>query len=148
MFNDVTVADFLYFYLPVKLYCQWTTKNVCMSSGIYSNNEIKGDLSYNEKKDFAQYCVDEKIIARLLGKSHRRKRRFSAFVILYAAYLMVILVLLLTKAENLATIIMVSVAIILLPLLTVNTLANKGFLGYQKLELVLRIITKFYVRKK
>lgn len=110
-------------------------------------NEIKGELSYNEKKEFAHKCVDEKVIARLLEQALRRKNRFSVFVVLYSVFMMALLILFLTRVESLLMIILATVAIILLPVLTVNIFANKSFLGYQKLDLVLRLITKFYVKK-
>ncbi|TVR70239.1 MAG: hypothetical protein EA408_11525 [Marinilabiliales bacterium] len=111
-------------------------------------NEIKGELSYNEKKEFASESFDEKVIARLLEQALRRKRRFSAFVVLYSIFLMVLLILFLIMVEGLAMILLVTAAIILLPVLTVNIFANKSFLGYQKLDLVLRLITRCYVRNK
>ncbi len=111
-------------------------------------NEIKGELSYNEKKEFASESFDEKVIARLLEQALRRKQRFSAFVILYSVFLMVLLILFLIRVEALVMILLVTAAIILLPVLTVNIFANKSFLGYQKLDLVLRLITRCYVRKK
>ncbi len=110
-------------------------------------NEIKGELTYNEKKEFAQKCVDEKVIARLLEQALRRKKRFSVFVVLYSVFLMALLILFLARIETLPMIILVTVAIIMLPVLTVNVFANKSFLGYQKMDLVLRLITKFYVKK-
>lgn len=111
-------------------------------------NEIRGELSYNEKKEFASESFDEKVIARLLEQALRRKRRFSAFVVFYSVFLMVLLILFLIRVEALVMILLVTVAIILLPVLTVNIFANKSFLGYQKLDLVLRLITRCYVRKR
>ncbi len=110
-------------------------------------NEIKGELSYNEKKEFAQECIDSKVVARLLEQALRRKARFTVFVVLYSLFLMALLVFSLTRIETLPMIILVTIAIILLPVLTVNIFANKSFLGYQKIDLVLRLITKFYVKK-
>lgn len=111
-------------------------------------NEIKNELSYGEKKEFSQGCCEQRVIARLLEKSHNRKRGFSAFVVLYAVFLMVLLILFLIKAESMFMIILITSAIITLPVLVVNIFANKSFLGYQKLDLVLRLITRFYVKKE
>ena len=36
-------------------------------------NEVKGELSYNEKKEFVQECIDESVIARMLEKSLKKK---------------------------------------------------------------------------
>ncbi|MFO7923249.1 MAG: hypothetical protein R6U58_06115 [Bacteroidales bacterium] len=111
-------------------------------------NEIKGELSYNEKKEFAQECIDRKVIARLLDKYLKRKKIFSGFLIGYAIFILFLLIFILVSIENLILIILVSAAILLLPLIVVNVFANKTFLGYRKLDLVLRLITKFYVKKQ
>ncbi len=110
-------------------------------------NEIKSELSYEEKKEFARKYCDESVIARLLEKNRKKKRNFSIFVILYALFIMFLLIFFLVRSDALLAIMLVSLALALLPVLVVNIFANRTFLGYQKLDLVLRIITKFYVRK-
>jgi len=109
-------------------------------------NEIQGDLTYNEKKEFTREQCDKKVVARLLDNNLKKKRRFSVLIILYALFILALLVMFLVKAESLYMIILIALAIILLPLLIVNLFANKNFLGYQKLDLVLRLITRFYVK--
>ncbi len=111
-------------------------------------NEIKSELSYNEKKEFAKDTCDERVLARLLEKNRKRKRTFSFFVIFYSVFLMVLLILFLAMAERLIIIILVTLAVIILPVMIVSIFTNKAFLGYQKLDLVLRLITKFYVKRK
>ncbi len=111
-------------------------------------NEIKSELSYQEKKEFSQECCEPGLMARLLEKSHKRKKNFSVFVVFYAIFIMVLLILFLIRAESLVMIFLITLAIIFLPVLVVNIFTNKSFLGYQKLDLVLRLITKFYVKKE
>ena len=111
-------------------------------------NEIKGELTHNEIKEFEKEHIDRNFVARLLGKYLIKKRRFNFITILYSIYIMVLLILFLTKVESLILVIPVTLAIILLPVFIVNLLVSKSFLGYQKIDLVLRLITRFYVKKK
>lgn len=109
-------------------------------------NEIQSDLTYNEKKEFTGELCDKKVVARLLDNNLKKKRRFSVFIIVYVLFILALLVMFLMITESLPLIVLISIAIILLPVLVVNLFANKNFLGYQKLDLVLRLITKFYVK--
>ncbi len=111
-------------------------------------NEIKGELTHNEIKEFEKEHIDRNFVARLLGKYLIKKRRFNFITILYSIYIMILLILFLTKVESLILVIPVTLAIILLPVFIVNLLVSKSFLGYQKIDLVLRLITRFFVKKK
>lgn len=109
-------------------------------------NEIKSDLSYNEKKEFTREYCDKKVVARLLDNNLKKKKRFSVFIICYSLFLLVVLVMSLMQADSLVMIVLITFALILLPVLVINLFANKSFLGYQKFDLVLRLITRFYVK--
>ncbi len=111
-------------------------------------NEIKGELTHNEIKEFEKEYIDKKFLARLMEKYLAKKRFFNFITILYSSYLMVLLILFLTKVDTLVFIIPVTLAIILLPVFVVNLLVSKSFLGYQKIDLVLRLFTRFFVAKK
>ena len=111
-------------------------------------NEIKGELTHNELREFEKEVIDENFLARLLEKYLVKKRSFNFITIIYSMFVMVLLILFLTKVETLILVIPVTLAIILLPVFIVNLLVSKSFLGYQKIDLVLRLITRFYVKKK
>ncbi len=111
-------------------------------------NEIKGELTHNELREFEKEVIDENFLARLLEKYLVKKRSFNFITIIYSMFVMVLLILFLTKVENLVLVIPVTLAIILLPVFIVNLLVSKSFLGYQKIDLVLRLFTRFFVKKK
>jgi VIT1/CCC1 family predicted Fe2+/Mn2+ transporter len=111
-------------------------------------NEIKGELTHNEIKEFEKEYIDENFLARLLEKYLKKKRSFNFITIIYSVFVMVLLILFLTKVETLILVIPVTLAIILLPVFIVNLLVSKSFLGYQKIDLVLRLFTRFFVKKK
>ncbi len=111
-------------------------------------NEIKGELTHNEIKEFEKEYIDKNFVARLLEKYLIKKRTFNFITILYSTFVMVLLILFLTKVETLIFVIPVTLAIILLPVLVVNLLVSKAFLGYQKIDLILRLFTRFYVKNR
>jgi len=111
-------------------------------------NEIKGELTHNEIKELEKEYIDKNFVARLLEKYLIKKRTFNFITILYSVFIMVLLILFLTKVETLIFVIPVTLAIILLPVLIVNLLVSKAFLGYQKIDLVLRLFTRFYVKNR
>ncbi len=109
--------------------------------------EIQGELSYHEKKEFLEECISEGVIAKLHGKYLKRKQYLIAFGIVYAVFLMALLIIILMQTENHVMIGLIVLAMALLPLF-IGLFYSKAVLGYEKLDLALRLITRFYVKKK
>lgn len=109
--------------------------------------EIQGELRYNEKKEFLNECIDEHVIAKLHEKYLRRKKYLAVSAISYGIFLMVLLVIMLLNAETHLMFGLIILAMVLLPLF-ISLFFSKAVMGYQKLDLALRLITRFYVKKK
>ena len=109
--------------------------------------EIQGELSYNEKKEFLEESIDSKVIADLHEKYLRRKRYLTVSAVIYGVYLMLLLLLTLLRTYNHLMIGLIILAMALLPLF-IGLFFSKAVMGYRKLDLALRLITKFYVKKK
>ncbi|MFP4365572.1 MAG: hypothetical protein ACLFQA_00625 [Bacteroidales bacterium] len=109
--------------------------------------EIQGELSYNEKKEFLNECIDEHVIAKLQEKYLRRKKYLAVSAISYGIFLMVLLAIMLLNAETHFMFGLIILAMVLLPLF-ISLFFSKAVMGYQKLDLALRLITRFYVKKK
>ena len=109
--------------------------------------EIQGELSYNEKKEFLDECIDERVIANLHEKYLRRKRYLTVSAVIYGIYLMVLLLIMLLQADKYIMIGLIILAMALLPLF-IGLFFSKAVMGYRKLDLALRLITKFCIKKK
>ncbi len=109
--------------------------------------EIKGQLRYQEKKELVQECIDEKVLAKLSEKYLRRKRNLSIFIIFYGIFLVSLLIVLLLSSDNAVIAALITFAIVLVPFF-ISFFYNKSILGYEKIDLVLRLITKFYAKNK
>jgi uncharacterized integral membrane protein len=109
--------------------------------------EIQGELSYDEKKEFLKERIDERVIAKLHEKYLRRKRYLTASSILYGILLSVILVYMLIITQSKVMISLIILSIALLPLF-IGVFFSRAVMGYSKLDLALRLITRFYVTKK
>jgi hypothetical protein len=108
--------------------------------------ELGGELSYEEKKAFLAERIDARVILNLHEKYLRRKKIVSVAIVLYGIYLALLLFIILVNSERLILTLLIIFAIILIPLL-VFAIFDKTVLGYQKFDLVLRIMTRFYVKK-
>lgn len=109
--------------------------------------EIQGELRYKEKKEFLNESIDEHVIAKLHEKYLRRKKYLAVSAIFYGIFLMALLVILLLRAETHLMFGLIILAMVLLPLF-IGLFFSKAVMGYQKLDLALRLITRFYVKKK
>lgn len=109
--------------------------------------EIQGELRYDEKKEFLKECIDEKVIAKLHEKYLRRKRYLTVYAIFYGILLSVLLIYMLTITESKVMISLIILSIALLPLF-IGMFFSRAVMGYSRLDLALRLITRFYVNKK
>jgi hypothetical protein len=111
------------------------------------HHELRGELSYIEKKEFLKECIDTRVILNLHEKYLYRKKIVTLAVLAYSVYLAVLLLIFLVNSESAVLTVLITLAIVLIPIIAWS-LFSKTVLGYQKFDLVLRIMTKFYVRKK
>jgi hypothetical protein len=111
------------------------------------HHELRGELNYLEKKEFLKESIDTRVILNLHEKYLNRKKIVTLAVLSYSIYLAVLLLIFLVNSDSPVLAVLITLAIILIPI-TAWSLFSKSVLGYQKLDLVLRIMTKFYVRKK
>jgi uncharacterized integral membrane protein len=109
--------------------------------------EILGELRYDEKKEFLKECIDEKVIAKLHEKYLRRKRYLTVSAIFYGILLSVLLIYMLTITESKVMVSLIILSIALLPLF-IGMFFSRAVMGYSKMDLALRLITRFYVNKK
>jgi hypothetical protein len=109
--------------------------------------ELSGELNYNEKKEFLQECIDRKVILKLHEKYLKRRKLVILLVVLYSIYLGIILGICLVSSASAALTFLITIALILLPFL-VWVYFTRLIMGYEKTDLVLRIMTKFYVKKE
>jgi hypothetical protein len=109
--------------------------------------ELSGELSYIEKREFLQECIDRKVILKLHEKYLNRRNLVILLIVLYSIYLGVILGICLVNSESAALTFLITIALILLPFL-VWVFFTRLILGYEKTDLVLRLMTKFYVKKQ
>jgi hypothetical protein len=111
------------------------------------HHELRGELSYIEKKEFLKENIDTRVILNLHEKYLKRKKIVTLGVLTYSVYLAVLLLIFLVNSESPVLTVLITLAIVLIPIIAWS-LFSKTVLGYQKLDLVLRIMTKFYVRKQ
>jgi hypothetical protein len=111
------------------------------------HHELRGELSYIEKKEFLKENIDTRVILNLHEKYLKRKKIVTLAVLTYSVYLAVLLLIFLVNSESPVLTVLITLAIVLIPIIAWS-LFSKTVLGYQKLDLVLRIMTKFYVRKQ
>jgi hypothetical protein len=111
------------------------------------HHELRGELSYMEKKEFLKESIDTRVILDLHEKYLKRKKLVTLSVIAYSLYLAGLLLIFLVNSENPVLTVLITLAIVLIPIIGWS-LFGKAVLGYQKFDLVLRIMTKFYVRKQ
>ncbi len=109
--------------------------------------EIQGELGYQDKKEFLKECIDDRVIARVHDKYLRRRRFLTVTVVIYGIYLMLLFIYLLIRIEDHLAITLIAIAMALLPLF-ILLYFSKVVMGYRKMDLALRLITKFYVKKK
>ncbi len=109
--------------------------------------EIQGDLSYKEKREFLSESIDELVIAKLHDKYLRRKKYLTFSAIFYGVYLMGLLIIILVNAGTHLMVGLIILAMALLPLFT-GMFFSRAVMGYRKIDLALRLITRFYVKKK
>jgi hypothetical protein len=108
--------------------------------------EIQGELSYEEKKEFLNERIEPGVLAKLQEKYLRRNRFLLGIGISYGTFLMILLLVILLGTESHVMIGLIVLAMALLPLF-ISLFYTRTVLGYQKLDLALRLITKFYARK-
>ena len=108
--------------------------------------EIQGELNYQEKKEFLKECIDDRVIAKVHDKYLRRRRFLTAIIVTYGIYLMLLFLFMLLRIEDHLIITLIVIAMALLPLF-ILLYFSKTVMGYRKMDLALRIITKFYVKK-
>jgi hypothetical protein len=111
------------------------------------HHELRGELSYIEKKEFLKECIDTRVILNLHEKYLKRKKLVTLSVLSYSVCLAVLLLIFLVSSESPVLAVLITLAIVLIPIIA-WLLFSKSVLGYQKFDLVLRIMTKFYVRKQ
>lgn len=109
--------------------------------------EIRGELSFNEKKEFLQESINEKVILNLHEKYLKRRKFVTVAIILYSIYLAVLLLLFLVTAQNMVLTVLITIALAMIPLF-LWAVFSKTVLGYEKFDIALRIINKFYVNRK
>jgi hypothetical protein len=109
--------------------------------------EIQGELSYNEKKEFLNESIDSRIVADVHEKYLRRKKYLTISVIIYGVYLMALLLMMLLAARSHLMIALIILAMALLPVF-IGLFFSRTVMGYRKMDLALRLVTKFYVKKK
>jgi hypothetical protein len=109
--------------------------------------EIQGELSYNEKKEFLNESIDSKVIADVHEKYLRRKKFLTISVTIYGIYLMALLLMMLLSARSHLMITLIIIAMALLPVF-IGLFFSRAVMGYRKMDLALRLITRFYVKKK
>jgi hypothetical protein len=111
------------------------------------HKEIKGELDFYEKKEFLQESIDQRVLLRLHEKHLKRKKLVSVLIICYGIYTGILLLISMVVVKNLVMTILISFAIIFIPVV-IWWIFDKSVLGYQKVDLVLRLITKFYTRTR
>jgi hypothetical protein len=111
------------------------------------HHELRGELSYIEKKEFLKECIDIKVILNLHEKYLKRKKLVTISVLSYSIFLVFLLLIFLVNSENPLLTVLITLAILLIPIIAWS-LFSKTVLGYQKFDLVLRIMTKFYTRQQ
>lgn len=111
------------------------------------HHELRGELNYLEKREFLKESIDTRVIMNLHEKYLSRKKLVTLAILSYSIYLAALLLIFLVNSDSPVLAVLITIAIILIPIIAWS-LFSKTVLGYQKFDLVLRIMTKFYVRKK